>query len=343
MDESNDFKEKSKSVKYTSLLKSHVLEQFQPFIDLEKLPDDLRISTITINCRFDTDFYLENIGKYIDIGIDSIDTIKYGDFNDPNTNRTLIITKKRTKRKGKKKKAFFNQATAIVKLTGGNRINVKIFKNGSIQMTGCKNGENCIEALMILCKELLKVKAVVDPKTLNKVIVKSFASDRSSIGIQKLKGVKIRMINSNFHVGFKINREKLYKILQGQGVQCTFEPIVHACVNIKYNYKDLDKISVFVYESGSIIITGAKHADHISEAYKYITTKIYENYNKIIINNLDTILKKYNIIALKSKTNDEEEEKISPSEEVVTVSSSVKNNNNIIDSNEIIETLDLFS
>ncbi len=68
----------------------------------------------------------------------------------------------------------------------------------------------------------------------------------------------------------------------------------------------MDKISVFVFESGSIIITGAKHADHISKAYKYITTKIYENYNKIIINNLDTILKKYNIISLKNKSNEDQ-------------------------------------
>lgn len=278
-----------------------VLKKFQPFIDLEKLPNDLRISTITMTCGFDTDFYLDNISRYIDLSVDSIDTVKYGDINDPNTNRTLVPIKKKTKRKGKQKRVFYNQATIIVKMKSGNRVNVKLFKNGSIQMTGCKSGYNCIEALTVLCREILKIKAVVDTKTLDNIIIKPFASNSENVNIKKVKNITIRMINSNFDVGFKINREKLYELLLSEKVECIYEPIVHACVNIKYIYNGKEKISIFVFESGSIIITGAKHYKQISEAYKFITKKIYENYNKIVINSLENLLQKYNIKTLMSK------------------------------------------
>ena len=80
-----------------------------------------------------------------------------------------------------------------------------------------------------------------------------------------------------------------------KNVESTFEPCVHACVNIKYMYKNTDKISIFVFESGSIIITGAKTRNHILEAYKFITKVLYENYNRVLLGNVDNILERADI------------------------------------------------
>ena len=56
----------------------------------------------------------------------------------------------------------------------------------------------------------------------------------------------IRMINTNFNIGFQINREKLYQLLIENGFDVSFDPIVHACVNIKYT------ISIIIlYKIGS--------------------------------------------------------------------------------------------
>ena len=51
-----------------------------------------------------------------------------------------------------KRKKFYNQSTLIVKMKNGNRVNLKIFRNGGIQMTGLKSveeGIECVEKFVI--------------------------------------------------------------------------------------------------------------------------------------------------------------------------------------------------
>ena len=224
-----------------------VLQKFRSFISLDDLPEDLKISTITTTFTLETKFNTENIGKYIDLSNDRIVTVKYG-RKDANHTRTLIKPKE-TKRKKKKKakKIFFNQTSVIIKSKNEKTINVKLFKNGSVQMTGCNNMENCTRALSILFEELKKGKAIVDPKTTNKIIEKPFVDDINKLGMENINNLKIVMINSNFNVGFRIDRDKLYGIMLKKNIESTFEPCVHACVNIKYMYKRVSKISIFVF------------------------------------------------------------------------------------------------
>lgn len=122
--------------------------------NLDNLPDDLRISTMTITCNLNTLISIENIGKYIDLNFGSIVCIKYGN----NKIRTLIKLKKVNKKSKKKKKNFYNQASIVVDVKNKKRVNIKVFKNGAIQMTGCKNIENFIDAMTVLCNELTKKK-----------------------------------------------------------------------------------------------------------------------------------------------------------------------------------------
>ena len=57
---------------------------------------------------------------------------------------------------------------------------------------------------------------------------------------------EIRMINTNFDVGFQINREKLYHLLMGNDeLDVFYDPIIHACVNIKYTIKNIINDTIF--------------------------------------------------------------------------------------------------
>jgi TATA-box binding protein (TBP) (component of TFIID and TFIIIB) len=89
------------------------------------------------------------------------------------------------------------------------------------------------------------------------------------------------MINSNFYVNYKINIENLYPLITKKGVKARFEPLSHRCVNIKFvpeGANERDKpISIFVFESGSIIITGARNGNNIKSAYEFITGVLDEN------------------------------------------------------------------
>jgi len=250
----------------------------EPFYQLDDLPEGVSISTITLTCKFDTTFNAHNIGRYLELIPNTIIGIKYGDGE--KSSKTLVIKKRRAKKKVKKPKSFFNQVTIVVQSENNNEINIKFFKNGSVHVTGCKSAKHFENSIKIAFEELKKVKAVYDPIQ-KKIIKKPFLTNPENFDIDHINDISIRMINNGFKLGFKIDREDVYNIFKSKNVSCTYEPCVHACVNIKYNYKNTSSLSVFVFESGSIIITGVKTKDHIDEAYKFIIKFIYENFNKI--------------------------------------------------------------
>lgn len=264
---------------------------------LKNLPDDLRISTMTITCNLDTLIDIQHVGRYIDLVFGSIVCVKYKTNNnkmDDNTVIRSLIKMKKTREKNKKnpkRQNFNNQATLIVDIKNKRQINVKIFKNGAIQMTGCKALEDFYNALNVVCHELKKKKAIYDKQS-KTIVSKYFITNYDTVETDQVRNFKVVMINSNFKVGFLIDREKLHGLLLKSGVRSILEPNIHACVNIKFNYKNKDTISIFVFESGSIIITGAKTESHIIEAYKFITKVLFENYDTIVKNNIDSFLER---------------------------------------------------
>jgi len=95
-----------------------------------------------------------------------------------------------------------------------------------------------------------------------------------------------------------INRESLYNILLSNKINCRYEPCIHACVNIKFQIEneynpntDANKIvSIFVFQSGNIIITGARNKNQICKSYEYINTILQNNYNNIVKKDLINLL-----------------------------------------------------
>lgn len=267
-------KQKNEKNKKTDIIFSNVLyDQLQ----LSDLPENVSISTMTICCKTKTLYHITDIKKYIDLDVNGI--ICCG--SDPETQRTLITPKKKNGKR-KKKKNFYNQITLRV-VTDEKIINVKLFTNGSIQMTGCKTIISTQQALERLFLKLHDEKKIIDEHGEEKII--RFVSDPNNVHLDMIYDVKISMINSNFKIGYKIKREKLYEILVQENKKCTYDPIIHACVNIKHRFDELKQdekeISIFVFESGSIIITGARTCTHINSAYNYINTFLIKHLTNI--------------------------------------------------------------
>ena len=82
------------------------------------------------------------------------------------------------------------------------------------------------------------------------------------------------MINSHYQVKMQIDRTKLYNLLLKKKIKCTYEPCIRACVIIKYTptvYNTEGKeISIFIFQKGNIIITGARSKHHIISSNEYI-------------------------------------------------------------------------
>jgi TATA-box binding protein (TBP) (component of TFIID and TFIIIB) len=255
------------------------------FLDIENKPQDMIISTMTLTCALDTEYNLDNICKYIELNHTGIISIRYGDPHDERTNRTLIPEKAYIIQRKKNKKSFYNQATFKIKTKKSKIVNLKLFKNGSIQMTGIKNMEGALEALYKLFEEIKQVKYIIEvDKDGKKLLVKKeFAADVSKIDITKVQKYKIAMINSNYNIDFNIDREKLYHLMIEDNIECAYDPIIHASVNVKFNHPE-KKISIFIFEKGSIIITGARTCMQIKQAYDFINKYLLTNYMKIIKN-----------------------------------------------------------
>ena len=285
-------------------------------LDAYNLPYDLPISTATITCKINVLFDVENIAYYFNDFDDILIDKKYGNrsgFNLVNSKKIKITKKK----KRKIKKDFFNQVSLIFstpmlmgmdmdKLTPKEKektINVKLFINGSIQMTGCKHLSNIRKCLEIVFEKIKKTKAIINKNyqfekknflkhvedldleninftyDLNKYIDDPY----SHLKISNVYMFDIHMINTNFNIGFQIKRDELKEILVSNGFDATLDPNVHACVNIKLNIPNKSKtISIFVFESGSITIAGSDTCEQILYAYNFINKCILTNYKKII-------------------------------------------------------------
>jgi TATA-box binding protein (TBP) (component of TFIID and TFIIIB) len=251
-------------------------------LEICKLPDDVSISTMTIICNIDTVFLCGNIARYVELKSNGILSVTHGKDGDPKTNRTLIPKKhNKSKKKKKKKNVFYNQVSMYVNVSGKKKpVNVKLFSNGAIQMTGCKIIDNAIEALNKILPTLKEVKAVVNYKKME-IDEKPFAENPNFLELKNVKKFKIVMINSNFKIPFSVDRFKLYNLLLENKYDCYYEPVKHACVNIKYDHSE-KVISIFVFEKGAIIVTGARNCGQILDGYNFINKYLLSNHKHIV-------------------------------------------------------------
>jgi TATA-box binding protein (TBP) (component of TFIID and TFIIIB) len=232
----------------------------------EILPNSLNVSTISLTLQLNTIVFLKNISQYMTINEDNICSI---DFE--GNNRTLI-EKKRNKKK--KSHNFYNSITLEIMVRPGKVINFKLFKNGGVQIAGCKN---IVEGNIAINKLIKKLSEKVGIEEDGKMKEIPFTEKDISI-----TDVKINLINVNFKLDFNINRELLYQILLNEGIECYYEKCKHAGVCVKFVPPEKEKpISIFIFESGSIVITGSKNENHILTGYNHVIDLIMTNKKKI--------------------------------------------------------------
>jgi len=206
-------------------------------------------------------------------------------------------------------------------------VNIKLFKNGSIQMTGSKSMEQANCALIISLKYLKKTFKDKDNKKISILTNKETGEKIKSKNL-KFSGFKIDMINTNFSLDYKIHLEEFYKKLKNyedtkkencknlnreyKNKLITYEPDIHAGVNIKLdregNTKN-KKVTILVFQSNdpkklcNLIITGAINETHILQAYNYVMNNINRFKSEII--KIDTeVLLQEELLYLKSLKSD---------------------------------------
>jgi len=107
----------------------------------------------------------------------------------------------------------------------------------------------------------------------------------------KLSNFNINMINTSFALDHKIHLGALTQILE-ENSECivTYEPSIHAGINIKINREENDdkKATILVFQSNdpskmcNLIITGVTNEHHILKAYNFISQILELNKYKIL-------------------------------------------------------------
>ena len=243
--------------------------------------ENLHISTMVQIGKLNTNIILKTLAENLDIN-NNILYIEYGSEINKGTNNKKISDKKRAI-----KKYFYNQLTLHIynKLKENQRVNVKIFNNGRIQMTGINSDIVGNTTMDILLKEFIKLSNKND-----------IFSEKELSQIGDLETV---LINSDFDIHHEVDRESLHRTIVENGYLSSYEPCNYPGVNIKYYFNPLKrnfgicdcdkpcngkglngtckKITIAVFKSGKIIITGGRNKNHIQTAYEFITEFIEEN------------------------------------------------------------------
>ncbi len=251
------------------------------------IPADIKISTITICAKLSTNFYPSNIEKYIETnpyGIISKPTINDKKKKKKNVRRTSnkknnLSNMQSKDNKNKQKNDMQNQVTVKVSVSKKDKpLSIKIFKNGSLHFTGCKNIDDIIEATEKICIECKKTRGIIVNGKIKEIV---FAENIDELRVENLHNFSVKMINSDFRIPFKIDRPKLYVKLKSENYITEFDTNKHAGVKIKY----LERITIFVFESGSIIIIlGSQGFEMLSNAYTFVYKYLLESYDVIVKN-----------------------------------------------------------
>jgi len=305
-------------------------------------PTKYRISTMTMITSFNCNINLEVVSRYFKLD-NKIISMVYGD----KPVKSMNIKKNN--------RPFFNQATIIVKLDPLKNINIKIFSNGKIQMTGVKKKVDGEAALQLIMEKLKKTNGIIPVKYLldsqlikyylelideqyideifyelnkdNKPVLMRdellkiiyekkgedigiYAESIEDLSVIKIENIDIVLINSDFNINFKIKRNNLFSILsKDYNIVTRYEPGIYPGVNSKYYWNkdyvgyeyegkcyctkkcigkgkgngngDCKKITIAAFQSGSVIITGAREILHIEKAKNFINRVFRENYELI--------------------------------------------------------------
>lgn len=265
------------------------------------IPEEIKISTMTLEAKLNTRFFPWNIYRYIKKSEDGIVGVVKENRNkkdkkkkkaeklaedmdadyaeNAKTNRTK--DKKTKKSKNKQSEVFLNQVTVSIKVSNKEKpVSVKIFNSGTVHFTGCVCVDNLLEAAYKLCIECQREVAVMGKD--GKVKDVKFAEDVNELRVENLYDFKVDMINCIFVVPFNVDRPKLQVLLKADGYNASYDSNGHAGVKVKY-VSTGKKITIFVFESGSIIIIlGNQGFNRINEIHNFIYKYLLENYESIV-------------------------------------------------------------
>lgn len=184
--------------------------------EIKPISINYKISTITMTMQFpDCEFNLNNIGRYLEID-DTILGIKYH-YGNSSIIKGKYLTSVYKKSKSKNdmkinKKLFYNQVSLIIKhnidKNTDNTVNVKIFRNGSLHLTGVKDICEGKQILLIIYNKFKNLKNHLSVILLTKDINNIYLDSSNNIySITDKNSIGFKIVNSTI---YQVNKKEYY-------------------------------------------------------------------------------------------------------------------------------------
>jgi TATA-box binding protein (TBP) (component of TFIID and TFIIIB) len=245
----------------------------------------LRISTLVTTGHLGTTLNLEKLFSQfylyaIPIGYpdEGFLKIEYGEKAIGYSSRDILSKRKVSKN------SFFNQSTLVVRKkkedsSGYKEVNIKLFANGGFQMTGITSefySKNVLQWLINIMNSM--------PSKLSE---KEFSVQKFSV----------QLLNSDYKMNALVRRDELHRILVNKyKLFSTLETTIYQGINTKYYYNEKSlrkngicwcdkpcsgqgdgkelgnckRITIAIFQTGSVIITGARNQEQLDESYEFI-------------------------------------------------------------------------
>jgi len=194
-------------------------------------------------------------------------------------------------------KSFFNQSTIVLRqpFSGGwKELNMKLFGNGGIQMTGVTSQPFAVAAV----EWLLELIKTMDQSPFLK-------TDGKEPAVTK---VDVSLINTDYSLSHDIQQDRLHQLLMEEyHLFSMLEKTIYQGVNTKFFYNtknqgsgvcsckgfckgqgtgdgegECKRITMSIFRTGKIIITGARTMDQINAAYVFLN-KVFEEKAKDVL------------------------------------------------------------
>lgn len=246
----------------------------------------LRVSTMTTTAQLGTLIHLDRLYAQIPI-------LEYWDLTDGVLKMEFQGTVRGTSFKDilqkakEEKKSFFNQATLVVRREvspmNWKEINVKLFRNGGVQMTGVRSIDMSADTLRWLLGHIAD--------TCTRAAVFETAP--------RIHKEEVQLVNTDFSIGASLRRDVLHRVLcETYHLNSSYESAIYQGVKTKYFYNaqrpaghppglcpcprlckgtgdgtaigQCKKITISPFQTGQVIITGARTMEQIYDAYEFI-------------------------------------------------------------------------
>jgi hypothetical protein len=176
---------------------------------------------------------------------------------DRSVRRVGWVTKPNGRMKRYSQNVFENQATMVVRMPSGTHTNVKLFRNGHIQMTGARSELDGVEAARAVMRAVGGAwrRAVHDKRSvphgaaIDDALLAAppgAATDGADVAAPNgaappdIRGcMNVCLMNSDFRLlGGKVDRQKFYEVATATyGVQSSFQPAIYPAVKCFFMWR----------------------------------------------------------------------------------------------------------